>query len=165
MMLEKYLNSTTGWLEDYYIYTYCLGEYTWHGIRQSGEPTMFQLHDYLFDPSYSIDIVITNNDTENALERIPDLIVLINGQDVRLDQICPDAYNYYMLNPEESVALTATLDNMQFGSIFSFGIDTQDLWGSTDFSVSVVSSDIFTGWLQRGNYTDIRVYDNGIWTS
>lgn len=167
MMLEQYFNSTTGWLGNDSIYTYCLDEYTWHGIRQYGEqPTIFQLPNPLPGPSYSIDIVITNNDTVNSLENIPNLDIMINGQDVGLGQICPDAYNYYSLMPEESVTLTATLDTMRFGGIiYNFSLDVQSLWGSTDFSVCVVSPDIFTGWMERNNYTDIRVYDNGVWTS
>lgn len=171
MILENYYPSPTGWLESNYIYIYCSGEYTWNGIRPSGErPTTFYLDNPLTDPSYSIDIEITNNDTENALQDIPNLTVLINGQNVRLGDICPDAYIYSTLMPEESANLTATLDTSQFmpSEIYQFGIDTGSLFGTpndSDFSVRVISPDIFTGWMQRNNYTDIRVYDNGIWTS
>lgn len=163
MLLENYFNSTSGWIESNYIYIYCSGEYTWNGGEQ---PTIFQLDNPLTDPSYSIDIEITNNDTQNLLHRIAELNVLINGQNVRLADICPDAYSHYTLLPEESVTLTATLDPMQYpGGIQSFGIDTGNLDGTSDFSVRVVSFDIFTGWMQRGNYADVRVYDNGSWTS
>lgn len=170
MLVENYYPSPTGWLQSNYIYTYCLVEYTWHNKLAYGEqPTAFMLDNPLTDPSYSIDIEITNNDTTvNILERIPELVVLINGRNVQLGDICPEAYNYYLLYPGESVTLTATLDSMNYGGIIDiFGIDTGYLWGSPndpDCSIRVISPDIFTGWMRRSDYKDVRVYDNGSWT-
>lgn len=170
MRLEQYFGSPTGWLEDNFIYTYCSGEYTWNNKLKSGEqPSIFQIDTPLFG-TYSIDIEITNNDTtNNILQDIPNLGIIINGQNFNLGDICPDAWSYYAINPEDSVTLTATLDAMYYGGqIYSFGIDTSPLFGTpndSDFSVRVISSDIFTGWMQRFSYTDVRVYDNGSWTS
>ena len=170
MRLKQYFGSPTGWLEDNFIYTYCSGEYTWNNKLKSGEqPSIFQIDTPLFG-TYSIDIEITNNDTtNNILQDIPNLGIIINGQNFNLGDICPDAWSYYAINPEDSVTLTATLDAMYYGGqIYSFGIDTSPLFGTpndSDFSVRVISSDIFTGWMQRFSYTDVRVYDNGSWTS
>lgn len=166
MLLEQYYGSQTGWLDWNHIFTYSLGEYTWNGIRPSGEqPTAFQLDNSLMG-TYSIDIEITNNDTIDTLEGIPNLVILINNQNVSLSQICPDAWDYYAIDPEDSVTLTATLDAMNYGGhIDIFGVDTYALNGTSDCSVRVISSDIFTGWMTRNDYADVKVYDNGSWTS
>ena len=170
MLVENYYPSPTGWLQSNYIYTYYLVEYTWHNKLASGEqPTAFMLDNPLTDPSYSIDIEITNNDTtDNTLQGIPRLFVLINGQNVQLGDICPEAYSHYSLRPGESVTLTVTLDIMNYGGIIDrFGIDTGDLWSSpndSDCSIRVISPAIFTGWMRRSDYKDVRVYDNGSWT-
>lgn len=165
MDVNQYYNSTVGWLSSNGIHPYCLGEYTFNGPRPAGEN--FSLDNYLTDPSYSIDIEITNNDTIDLLQGIPDLVIIINGFDYRLSDFCPDAHNYYSIGPEDSVTLTATIvtQNVGGGYIQDFGINTNFFMGTENFSIRVISPDIFTGWMQRYDYGDVKEYDSnsGSW--
>lgn len=162
MDVNQYVNSTAGWISSNGMHPYCLGEYTFNGPIPMG--VEFYLDNYLSDPSYSIDIEITNNDTSNSLQGIPDLEFLINGQNFRLSDFCPDAYNYFQIDPEDSVTLTATIDTQRTGgNIHNFGIYTGFLMGTENFSIRVISLDIFTGWMSITPYTTVKVYDSGSW--
>ena len=148
MVIRKYVDSTSGWTSGRYLIQYWLGECTWNGP----EPHMnaFTLNSPLTDTSYSIDIEITNNDTNNSLSGIPNLQIVMNSTRFPLSNLCPDAFDYSNIDPEDSVTLTATIEpGSVSGQLFTFGIETTNLSGTENFSIRVISSDIFTGWMQQ----------------